>query len=243
MHHTGIPRSQILLAPPGGRVVFLAICFGVLLGGGAAVAAENRLEAGSGVISFDIPAQSLATALERFMTVANVAVLADSAVIAGRTSTALQGRFQPDGALRSLLAGTGLDPRPIGSGAYTLVQLSRLTETRSPPRFADYAAALQQAVTAALCRRDSTRPTHYRMVTRLWLSPAGAVTRIELGNSTGDSSLDLAIGAALRHIDIGVPVPSGLLQPVKLAIMPRATGVAACLPADAGGQLMPGLAR
>jgi len=237
MHSAKPPRSQISFA-------LQVICFCVLLGSAdTVVAAENRQEAASSAISFDIPALPLGTALDRFMSVTNVAVFVDSAVIAGRTSTALQGYLSPDGALRSLLTGTGLDPQPIGSGAYTLVQLTHPPEIQPLPRFADYAAALQKMVTAALCRRDDTRPTHYRMVIRLWLNPAGAVTRVELGSSTGDPGLDLAIGDALRHIDIEMPAPAGLPQPVKLAIMPLTTGDAACPPVVTDGQPMPVLDR
>jgi hypothetical protein len=73
-------------------------------------------------------------------------------------------------------------------------------------------------------------------VMRLWLSPGGAVTHVQLAGSTGSQSLDAAIGDALEHIDIGVPLPVGLPQPVKLAILPgTTTGDAACPASDAAG--------
>jgi hypothetical protein len=185
----------------------------------------------SSMMMFDMPALPLETALERFMTATKVAVVADSTVIAGRTSAALHGSFSPDGALHLLLAGTGLVARPIGSGAFTLALLPDAPEVRPLPRFVDYAAALQRAVTSALCRRDETRPTHYRAVMRLWVSAAGVVTHVELASPTGDQSLDTAISDALQHIDIGMRTPSELPQPVKLAVMPYSTDAAAC-PSD-----------
>jgi hypothetical protein len=185
-------------------------------------------DAGVSRVQFDVPAQPLEAALESFMAAANVAVLVDSAVISGRRSAALQGSFSPEGALRSLLEGTGLDPRPIGSSAYTLVPSPGTTDVRPQPRFVKYAAAIQQAVTTALCLRDETRPTHYRTVMRLWLSAVGTVTRVEISSTTGSPSLDVAIGDALKQIDVGAPTPSGLPQPVKLAILPRAVNDAAC---------------
>jgi hypothetical protein len=188
---------------------------------------------GGPALSFDLPAQPLAAALERFMAVTNLTVIVDSAAVAGRTSARLQGAFPPEQALRFLLAGTDLDPRPIGAGAYTLVRRPHPPEARPLPRFPDYAAAVQQAVTAALCRHDDTRPTHYRMVMRLWLSPAGAVTRVDLASTTGNPGLDRAIGDTLQHLEIGAPAPRDLPQPVKLAILPRATS-AAC-PRDGAG--------
>ncbi len=192
---------------------------------------------------FDIPAQPLATALERFMEATNVAVVVDAAAIAGRASAAVQGSLSPDKALRELLIGTGLDVRPIGSAAYTLVPLPQIAASRSPSRFVDYAAIIQQAVTTALCRRDETRPTYYRAVMRLWLSPGGAVTRVELAHTTGSSSLDLAIGGTLERLDVGVPTPSGLPQPVKLAILPRPANETVCLPDETGARPASGLGR
>jgi hypothetical protein len=211
----------------------------------ACMSSADAAEGGHGsTVQFDIPAQPLATALEGFMAAAKVAIIVDSAVIAGRTSVPLQGPFSPDGALRVLLGGTGLDPRPIGTGAYTLVLSPRPAAVRSPPRFIQYAAAIQQVVTTALCRQDETRPTHYRMLMRLWLSPAGMVTRVELSSTTGNPSLDMAIGDALKHIDVGAPTPSGLPQPVKLAVMPHTANDAACPPGDdAIGRPVPAVAR
>jgi len=193
---------------------------------------------------FDVPAQPLAAALEHFMEAAKASVVVDSAVIAGRTSASLQGYFSPEGALRSLLSGTGLDPRSIGFRAYTLDLSPRVGAAQPSLPFAFYAAAIQQAVTNALCQHGETRPTHYRVVMRLWISPAGAVNHIRLGGSTGNPSLDTAIGDALEHIDIGAPAPVGLPQPVKLAILPRATpSEAACSPSEAGVQPMQNLTR
>lgn len=189
-------------------------------------------------IHLDIPAQPLAGALERFMAATNVAVIVDSKMIMGRTSAALQGSFSPDGALHTMLAGTGLDPRPLGAGAYTLVLLP-MAESRSPPRFIQFAATVQQAVTTALCQRDETHPTHYRTVMRLWLDSAGTVTRVELGNTTGNPTLDAAISDALQHINVGVPTPSGLPQPVKLAIVPHTVNDEVCLSDQAGDQPVP----
>jgi hypothetical protein len=222
------------------RSAFLAICFEALLaGGGNAVAAESFQDKGSGSMSFDIPALPLAKALERFMAATNVAILADSILIAGRKSTALHGRFLPDSGLRALLTAADLEARSIGPEAYMLVQLPPIPRTRLPPRFIQYAAALQWAVTSALCQRDDTRPTHYRLVMRFWLSSVGAVTRIEFADSTGNPSLDMAIGHALQRLDVGMPAPAGLPQPVKLAILPMTRDAAACPPSETGSALVP----
>ncbi|WP_225705209.1 STN domain-containing protein [Bradyrhizobium cenepequi] len=165
------------------------------------------------------------------MAASSLAIIVASGLTDGRQSSSLKGSFTPEQALRRMLAGTGLEARAVGSGLFTLVQGT----ARPPlPRFIDFAAAVQAAVTDALCRRSDARPTSYRTVMRLWFDPAGVVTRAELGHSTGDRKLDMAVTSTLQHLDVGAPLPSGLPQPVKLAIMPRATESAAC-PAERPG--------
>jgi Secretin and TonB N terminus short domain len=181
--------------------------------------------------AFDFPSEPLAIALERLMAATSLAIIVDSGLTDGRRSSSLNGIFTPEQALRRMLAGTGLEARAVGGGLFTLVQGT----ARPPlPRFIDFAAAVQAAVTDALCRRSDARPTYYRTVMRLWFDPAGVVTRAELGHSTGDRKLDMAVISTLQHLDVGAPLPSGLPQPVKLAIMPRATESAAC-PAERPG--------
>jgi TonB family protein len=200
-------------------------------------AAEAEPNADDAVL-LNIPAQPLAGALERFMAATKVAVIVDSKMIAGHTSATLQGSFSPESALRVMLAGTGLDPRSLGAAAYTLIVLPAVA-SRPPSRFIGYAANVQQAVTTALCQRDETRPTHYRVVMRLWLNPDGTVTRVELGHTTGNPTLDMAIGDTLQNINVGAPTPSGLPQPVKLAIVPRVISDEACGSDRPGGQSIP----
>jgi Secretin and TonB N terminus short domain len=181
--------------------------------------------------AFDFPSEPLAIALERLMAATSLAIIVDSGLTDGRRSSSLKGIVTPEQALRRMLANTGLEARAAGDGLFTLVQGT----ARPPlPRFIDFAAAVQAAVTDALCRRSDARPTHYRTVMRLWFDPAGVVIRAELGHSTGDRKLDMAVTSTLQHLDIGAPLPSGLPQPVKLAIVPRATENGAC-PAERPG--------
>jgi len=125
-----------------------------------------------------------------------------------------------------MLAGTGLNMAVLGPAAFTL--LPPTTDVRALPRHLSYATAVQAAVTKALCQRSDTRLMHYRTVLRLWVGPSGVVRHVELASSTGDHNLDAAIVAALRHTDIGTPPPGSIPQPVKLAILPQASGKNAC---------------
>jgi hypothetical protein len=242
MHFALFLFMRFLSSAPAFRRRRSVGCLGAFLVAiGALVSAaepENDMTSNR-AITLDIPMQPLSGALEQFMAVTNIAVVADSAMLAGHTSRSVQGRFSPEGALRSLLAGTGIDPQPIGAGVYALIALSPMAERRSLPPFTDYAAAIQQAVTGVLCLHTETRPTYYRTVVRLWIDPKGMVTRSELATSTGNPALDLAIDGSLRNLDIGAPVPIGLAQPVKLAIMPRTEGVAACPPDGVGERPVP----
>jgi hypothetical protein len=181
------------------------------------------------LVEFDIPEQPLAAALERFMSLSNVTIVVDSALIGARRSSAVRGALSPDGALQTLLEGTGLDSLHIGQGAYTLVPLPQGTDAQLRlPRFMDYASAVQRAVMGALCRTDDTRPIRYRTVIRLWLYPNGKARLAELAISTGSPGRDTAITGVLGRVEVGLPVPRNLPQPIKLAIAPRGGDDAAC---------------
>ena len=211
---------------PATRLPLLIVLSGILMAPAWPGLAKEHDVVSNEVVEFDIPEQPLAAALERFMALSNVTIVVDGAVIGAARSNAVRGAFSPDGALQSLLEGTGLDSRHIGPGAFTLVPLPRSAQL---PRFADYAAAVQRAVIATLCRRDDTIPDRYRAVIRLWLRPEGKAMRAELAISTGSPSRDTAITDMLQHVDVGMPVPPRLPQPIKLAILPRATDGAACV--------------
>lgn len=180
----------------------------------------------TGRIEFDIGAEPLSNALERFMSATSVAVVVDSALLAGRRSAPLKGLYAPEAALRTILSGTGLNVVAIGPGAFTVLPPS--PGARPLPSNLHYAAAIQSAVTAALCQQSDTRLMQYRAVLRLWLDPAGVVTRVELASSTGDSSIDTTIAATLQDVEVDLPRPDGLPQPVKLAILPDVSGGSAC---------------
>ncbi len=187
-------------------------------------AAETGHDVDVQPVPFDVPAQPLELALLQFMDASKTSVIADSSLTATRKSSELKGRFSAEQGLRRLLSGTGLYPRAIGDRAFTLEAPLPDGAMQPLPRFASYSAAIQQAVIEALCRREETQPTHYRVVLRLWLDPAGTVGRVEVDGSTGSRDLDKAIARALRDVAIAEAVPSSLPQPVKLAILPRQGG-------------------
>lgn len=70
---------------------------------------------------FDIPATTLARALEAFTKQSEMAVTAPDERVAGRRSPGVSGRLTPRAALQRLLTGTGLDFRTTATDEFTLV--------------------------------------------------------------------------------------------------------------------------
>lgn len=188
-------------------------------------AASIRSASSNATIAFDLDAAPLAVALERFMSATSVAVVVDSALLMERRSAAVRGNYTAETALRIMVTGAGLNVVAIGQSAFTLLPPS--PGARPLPGNLQFAGAVQAAVTAALCQQGDTRLMQYRTVLRLWLDAAGAVVRVELASSTGDSKVDMTIARTLQHVDVGMPRPGGLPQPVKLVILPD-TGGPAC---------------
>jgi len=79
----------------------------------ATIAAEQ-------LISFDIPAQALSSALNAYADAANVQLSYPSALTTGLRSTGVSGQFTAQQALQKLLTGTGIAPSTTANGTITL---------------------------------------------------------------------------------------------------------------------------
>ncbi|MFS0827460.1 TonB-dependent siderophore receptor [Pseudomonas phoenicis] len=71
--------------------------------------------------SFQIPAGSLGAALTRFAGQAGVSLSVEPALVAGRQSPALSGRYSVQEGFARLLQGSGLQLQTVGTDSYTLV--------------------------------------------------------------------------------------------------------------------------
>jgi hypothetical protein len=184
-----------------------------------AVAAENPATAGAGetVVHFNIPAQPLEDALYAFGNVTGISIFVDGNAVAGRRSAAVEGAFTVTQALRILLAGTGLDVRPMGARAITLSLPQPSSDALAYRR---YSAALQSAALRRLCSDTETRPGSYRLAMELWLDDIGRVQRIELLSSTSDLARDRRLRELMEGLSVGTPPPT-LPQPVIMVILPR----------------------
>ncbi|WP_256577778.1 MULTISPECIES: TonB-dependent receptor [unclassified Pseudomonas] len=71
--------------------------------------------------AYNVPAGALANALTGFAAQAGVSLSVDPGLVSGRRSAGLSGDYSVEGGFAQLLAGSGLQLRPVGEGAYTVV--------------------------------------------------------------------------------------------------------------------------
>jgi hypothetical protein len=169
---------------------------------------------------FDIPSQPLEDALYAFDTATGIDVFVDGGNVGGRRSMTIQGYFTPLDALRTMLAGTGLEAETIGPKAITLA-LSEPQDTANSSTYRNYSALVQNAVVRALCADPDIRPGGYRIAVQLWLAPTGIVSAANLLSSTGNPDRDRRVRRVLAGIAVSKPPPSTLPQPVIMVILPR----------------------
>lgn len=180
--------------------------------------------------NFDIPAQSLASALITYGVQTRIPLFVDMNLVVGRRSVGLKGIFSSEAGLQSMLIGTGLVAVPIGNG-FALIRAkpryasadeesSQTLATASP--FASYSALIQRRLKRALCARGETRPGSYRALVRLTIDNIGSVTRVRLLTSTGNPKLDALLDSTLRRVTLGEPPPGNLQQSVTLLLAPGA---------------------
>lgn len=199
----------------------------------------------SGVITFNIDAQPLTSALEAYSTATGVQVLYDSALALGRRSTEAKGAFTPQVALTTLLQGTalvahytasrdiilvpagaqtaaGYRPRPLDGPVFSLdtLQVKGAIEIGASDRqgVLDYTRALQAEIRGALQRDPRTRSGSYRVGINLWIGGLGAVQQARLFRSTGDRERDAAIADALQALTVSRAPPGDMPQPVSVMI-------------------------
>jgi len=178
----------------------------------------------TGEQEFDLPAQPLSRALERFSEQTGVSILVTSDLTRDKQSGAVRGRFTAMAALSGLLAGTGLRTRRIGESALTLVRQDNGGENGdappAPARVAPaYATALRRHFSERLCDRLGDQLGRVRVAVQLWISPRGRVEKVHVLDSEdaprwGDTIRDGLLGSQLA------PPPAGQPNPVTVLITP-----------------------
>lgn len=181
-------------------------------------------------IEFDIAAQALASALDRYGDATGREVFYDTALAEGRRSGGVKGSFTPAAALDVLLEGTGLSARFMADRSFVLLPIppgGRQAAAPAAPSIAQqqYYARIQENLKDAFCRRRDAQPGRYRIVAVFWIGPSGAVQRVQRLGSAGSIDLDRGIDEALHSVRLDAPPPPGFMQPVLIMIVPQAPGV------------------
>lgn len=173
------------------------------------------------VESYDITPQPLATALRAYIKVSGAQVLYETMVTTGRRSQAVVGRFTPEAALQTLLAGTGLVAQRTQADAYVVKQSGGESSIVSRMPGESFLGALQNGVLKVLCRDRLVRPGAYSAAIALWIAPSGRIQRISLIGSTGNATRDTLLETSLQGQTIGVAPPADVPQPYILSVAPR----------------------
>lgn len=186
-------------------------------------------------IRFDIARQPLASALEQYGLATGLPVFFDAALVAGRSSTAVQALATPTEALHTLLQGTGLVADYTGTGSATAFVLKSAPNdaAASPPAIAtpdvtpapavyrSYDGLVQTRIWEAFCGNPRTAPGSYRTAMRFVIDGTGRIANAFLLHTSGDRVRDGAILDTLRQIRIDQPPPSDMVQPLTMLILPR----------------------
>ncbi len=215
-------------------LAFALVCFMVTHEAVAADQRSGHVEANR-TITFDLPAQSLVSALELYSIASGWQVIYDANLATGRRSAAVRGDFAPGVALQMLLAGTGLMPQHMATDGVLLVPEPAATsgsqQTLTASRFAGYYGRIQTSLKRAFCATPQIRSGAYRIALGLWIGSSGAVARSELLGSTGNVEIDQTFDRTIRALSVGEAPPAGFAQPVVVLVTPDLT--AQCGAADA----------
>jgi hypothetical protein len=209
----------------------IAIVNSALAASDRATTEQHGAKVGSpSVVTFDLPAQPLTTALETYGATSGFQVVYEGSLARGRRSAEVRGTFTPEIALRMLLNGTGLLPRYMAADGFVLVpdpaksaQQSLVVNTAPLSVVTQYYGRIQAGLRQTFCADRRARSGGYRVAVGLWIGSSGAVTRSALLDTTGDPDLDETLDRAIGEMNVGEPPPAGFAQPVVMVITPDVT--------------------
>lgn len=185
------------------------------------------LVSSSSPLIFNIPSEPLSDALDAYSALTGIEVFSANGLLAGKTSTAVEGHYTPTAALSRLMKKTGLLPRYIDGHSFTLMPTSQGGVPQSdsvpgdPGNFRAYAALLQLALNQALCAAGGGGMTGtQRLIIEMWVNASGTIQHPVLLEGTGDAGRDTALLGLIDGVDVGVPPPVNLPQPATILIIP-----------------------
>lgn len=208
--------------------VFAVIISGwVGLGSGAIRPAAGAETGTARRIAYDLPVQSLDSALDAFGAASTLQVFYETSLTKQRNSAEVKGMFAPEEALQLLLRGSGLAARVIAPNTVSIAP--EPVDGASPDNAAArqlkreavrHFGAMQADLLQALCGNAATRPGNYRIAIQYWLNPSGRIARLRLIGSSGNADRDSAIVATLETA--AMRPPGNMPQPVTMTIEPSA---------------------
>ncbi|MDR2961888.1 MAG: TonB C-terminal domain-containing protein [Stenotrophomonas sp.] len=199
----------------------LAIAGWLLLASAAAVAQDA-------VHAYDMPAQPLEQAIERFSVISGWSVMYPGDLAAGRSSHALRASLAPLPALLALLQDSGIEAEVIGEQRVVLRRGSQpmadavfdggLGEAERRRRY----GGLQQRLREAFCDDPGISPGPYAATLRFGVDSKGRVQAPELVSGSGSARRDARLLQALQGLVVAADA-AALPQPVTLQIRPSGT--------------------
>lgn len=185
-----------------------------------------------GPLFFDLAAQPLPRALERFSEQTGISILVTSELIRNKSAAPVRGRMAPGAALGRLLEGTGLSARRIGEASMTLVVSSHATDRPAPAAAPvappAYASLVQEQVARILCHHQPREFGHYRLGLQLWVDAHGQVLRVHTLDSEQAERWAAPVRSALLGASLSEP-PDGLSQPITLLLRPSPAALSPCV--------------
>ncbi|MBH1707960.1 STN domain-containing protein [Stenotrophomonas maltophilia] len=180
------------------------------------------------VHAYDIPAQPLEQAVERFSVISGWSVMYPGDLAAGRSSHALRASLPPLPALQVLLQDSGIEAEVIGEqrvvlrrGTPSASEAGVGAELPEAERRRRY-GGLQQRLRAAFCDDPEIAPGLYAATLRFRIDGAGQVSEPELLSGSGSARRDARLLQALQGLVLA-PDAAALPQPVTLQIRPSGT--------------------
>lgn len=185
-------------------------------------------------IYFDIARQPLALSLDQYGAATGLPVFFDSALVANRMASAVQGSYDPATALQIMLEGSGLIASSAKPGQVADAFVLKLIDTSKSATevtqggasghasFRRYDGLVQTRIREAFCGNDQIAPGDYRIAIRFEIDVVGQLVRPFLLASTGDRTRDTDVIDTLKKVRIDYAPPKDLAQPFTMVILPRA---------------------
>lgn len=90
------------------------------------------------------------------------------------------------------------------------------------PAYVSYGGLVQREIQQFLQKTPKLRGVDYKVTVRVWLSPSGEVTRVEIAGTTGNGDVDEALKSSLASLPaLKDPPPADMPLPIRLRLTSR----------------------